>query len=56
MNYQRTLEELMKEREKIDEAISVFQRLSLGKGKRRGRPPSWQVELRKKTAADSQKK
>lgn len=35
------LSELRQERAQIEEAILVLQRLSLGQGKRRGRPPAW---------------
>ena len=33
--------ELRSELDGIDEAIAVLARLSLGQGKRRGRPPLW---------------
>ena len=35
------LEELRKDKHQIEEAIIVLERLSLGRGKRRGRPPTW---------------
>lgn len=35
------LAELREEREGIEQAIMVLQRLSAGHGKRRGRPPAW---------------
>src|ERR1043165_7459580 len=35
------LSELRAEREQIDEAILVLQRMATGQGKRRGRPPKW---------------
>jgi len=33
--------ELRQEREKIEEAIITLERLSRGRGRRRGRPPAW---------------
>jgi len=33
--------ELRSEHEQISEAIVVIERLSLGQGNRRGRPPAW---------------
>jgi hypothetical protein len=41
MDILKMLEELRTERAAIDEAIAVLARLSLGQGKRRGRPPLW---------------
>ena len=35
------LSELRAEREQLDEAIIVLQRLAMGGRKRRGRPPKW---------------
>ena len=40
------LKALRQERELVDEAIATLE--VLGKGKRRGRPPSWLREARKK--------
>ena len=37
----RMLAELRSERQQIDEAILVLQRLATSGGKRRGRPPKW---------------
>jgi hypothetical protein len=42
------LSELRLEREQIDEAILTLERLARGRGRRRGRPPSW---LREATEA-----
>jgi len=42
------LAELRVEREQIEEAILTLERLARGRGRRRGRPPSW---LRDATAA-----
>ena len=35
------LADLRQEREHVDEAIVVLERLARGHGKRRGRPPAW---------------
>lgn len=42
------LAELRLEREQIEEAILTLERLARGRGRRRGRPPSW---LKDATAA-----
>jgi hypothetical protein len=41
MDILKMLAELRQERAQIEEAMVVLQRLSLGQGKRRGRPPAW---------------
>ncbi len=41
MDVSRMLADLRQEREQIEEAIVVLERLARGKGKRRGRPPLW---------------
>jgi hypothetical protein len=41
MEIDKILEELRQERAQLDEAILSIERLALGQGKRRGRPPSW---------------
>ena len=40
MDILKMLSELRQEREQIEEAILVIERLTLGQGKRRGRPPA----------------
>ena len=35
------LAELKAEREGVEQAILVLERIALGRGKRRGRPPAW---------------
>lgn len=47
MDVNKMLEELRAEREQIEEAILSLERLARGRGKRRGRPPSWLSEMRK---------
>ena len=41
MDTNKMLAELRMELQHLDEAILVLERLALGSGKRRGRPPSW---------------
>lgn len=51
MDVNKILVELRQEREQIEEAIISLERLARGRGKRRGRPPSWmkEAEQRKRT-------
>jgi hypothetical protein len=44
----KILGELKQEREQLEEAILSLERLASGRGKRRGRPPSWMVEAKKR--------
>jgi hypothetical protein len=44
----RMLNDLRTEREQLSEAILVLERLSLGEGKRRGRPPKWMTEVKRR--------
>ena len=39
------LAELQQERAQIEEAILTIERLAMGRGKRRGRPPAWMKEV-----------
>lgn len=48
MDVSKILEELRQEREQLEEAILSLERLALGRGRRRGRPPSWMVEAKKR--------
>jgi len=41
MDVSKILAELREERAQIEEAILSLERLAQGRGKRRGRPPSW---------------
>jgi hypothetical protein len=45
MDVTKILTELRSEREQIEEAILSLERLARGRGKRRGRPPSWLAEI-----------
>jgi hypothetical protein len=49
MDVTKILEQLREERDQLEAAIVTLERLALGRGKRRGRPPSWMVEARKRT-------
>jgi hypothetical protein len=46
MDLTRMLAELRAERDGLDQAIMVLQRLSAGQGRRRGRPPAWMSEMK----------
>jgi len=48
MDVSKILVELRQEREQLEEAIMSLERLARGRGKRRGRPPSWMVEAKKR--------
>jgi hypothetical protein len=45
MDIVKMLSDLRSERERIQEAILVIERLAAGGGKRRGRPPKWMSNL-----------
>lgn len=48
MDVSKILDELRQEREQLEEAILSLERLARGRGRRRGRPPSWMVEAKKR--------
>lgn len=48
MDVSKILDELRQEREQLEEAILSLERLARGRGKRRGRPPSWMVDAKKR--------
>ena len=48
MNITQMIVELRTEREHIDQAILVLERIAVGQGKRRGRPPAWMSEVKKR--------
>jgi AT-hook transcription factor len=48
MDINRMLSDLRTERDQIAEAIIVLERLSLGQGKRRGRPPKWMTQVKRR--------
>lgn len=48
MDINKMLSDLKQEREQISEAIVVLERLTAGQGKRRGRPPKWLTEVKRR--------
>ena len=48
MDVTKILEELRQEREQLEEAILSLERLAHGRGRRRGRPPAWMTEAKKR--------
>ena len=48
MDVTKILTELREEREQIEEAIISLERFASGRGKRRGRPPSWLSDAKKR--------
>ena len=48
MDVSKILSELREERAQLEEAIISLERLASGRGKRRGRPPSWLQEAKKR--------
>jgi hypothetical protein len=48
MDVGRILAEMRLEREQLEEAIASLERLAAGSVKRRGRPPAWLSEIKKK--------
>jgi hypothetical protein len=48
MDVSKILGELRQEREQLEEAILSLERLARGRGKRRGRPPAWMTEAKKR--------
>ncbi len=55
MDVTKILAELKAERDSLEEAIATLERLALGRGKRRGRPPLWMVDAAKRKSADTDK-
>lgn len=48
MDVLKMLADLRREREQIEEAILTLERLAQGRGRRRGRPPSWMSEVKRR--------
>jgi hypothetical protein len=48
MDILQMLADLREQREQIDQAITVMERLALGQGKRPGRPPAWMASAAKR--------
>ncbi len=55
MDVSKILAELRLERDQIDEAILSLERLAASRGKRRGRPPKWMAEAKKRIRIQSKK-
>jgi len=45
MDVNKMLADLRQEREHIEQAILTLERLALGQGRRRGRPPAWMSKI-----------
>jgi hypothetical protein len=48
MDTNKMLAELRAERDQLDEAILLFERLAAGRGRRRGRPPKWMAAVKRR--------
>ena len=48
MDVTKILAELRQERDQLEEAILSLERLALGRGRRRGRPPAWMAVAKKR--------
>jgi hypothetical protein len=48
MDVLKMLADLRQEREQIEEAILTLERLARGRGRRRGRPPSWMSAIKRR--------
>jgi hypothetical protein len=48
MDIGKMLAELRAERDQLDDAILVLQRLAAGRGRRRGRPPEWMTAVKRR--------
>jgi hypothetical protein len=48
MDIEKMLSELRAEREGIEQAILVLERIAAGRGKRRGRPPAWMKTIKRR--------
>jgi len=55
MDVNKILAELRHEREQIEDAIISLERLARGRGKRRGRPPSWMKDAAERKRARTAK-
>ncbi len=48
MDVMKILAELRQEREQLEEAIMSLERLARNRGRRRGRPPAWMTEVKRR--------
>jgi len=46
MDISKILADLRQQQEQLEEAILSLERLALGRGKRRGRPPAWMANAK----------
>jgi hypothetical protein len=54
VNVEKILEDLRREHDRLVEAIQSIERLALGTGKRRGRPPAWMSRNRNEDTLTSE--
>lgn len=54
MNLEQMINTLRSEREALDAAILVLERLALGQRRRRGRPPAW-LQVRREERAEPER-
>lgn len=48
MDIAKMLQELREERAAVEEAILVLERIAVGRGRRRGRPPAWMKTVKRR--------
>jgi hypothetical protein len=48
MDITKMLSELKAERDGVDQAILVLERIAAGRGRRRGRPPAWMTAIKRR--------
>ena len=48
MDVAKILAEIRQERDQLEDAILSLERLATGRGRRRGRPPAWMSEAKKR--------
>jgi hypothetical protein len=48
MQTEKMLAELRTERDQLDEAILTLERLAAARGRRRGRPPAWMSQIKRR--------
>ncbi len=55
MDVSKILAELRLEREQIEEAILSLERLATNRGRRRGRPPKWMADAKKRIRSQARR-
>jgi hypothetical protein len=48
MDISKMLQDLREEKQQVEEAIVVLERIAVGRGRRRGRPPAWLTEVKRR--------